>query len=84
MKLPGTSNKTTGWLDASKPFLGEDLRIDGKGCRQGDLSLSGWSINFGELGTSTSAGWVLVRITAGPDWSGYIESITMSPYVPIP
>jgi len=69
----------TGWLDAC---LGYDnaAPIDGKGCLQGDVpgDYSGWVINFGPKSTLFSDGKVLVRITAGPNWNGFIESISLT------
>jgi hypothetical protein len=81
IKLPGTSGKVTGWLDAANPLdPNSDLTTDGKGCLDGDVPTSSngtWIVNLGNKSTSNSGGVVLVRITAGPDWNGYIESITL-------
>ena len=82
IKLPGTSGKVTGWLDAANPLdPNSDLTIDGKGCLDGTsvptTSNQTWIVNLGNKSTSNSGGVVLVRITAGPDWNGYIESITL-------
>jgi len=82
IKLPGTSGKVTGWLDAANPLdPNSDLTLDGKGCLDGTSvptsSNQTWVVNLGNKSTSNSQGVVLVRITAGPDWNGYIESITL-------
>lgn len=76
------NGSVTGWLDASKDFSGTAVLSDGAGCRgqsQNPSSGSSWSINFGARETGNSSGYVLMRITAGKDWSGYIESITLTP-----
>jgi hypothetical protein len=82
IKLPGVSGKVTGWLDAANPLdPNSDLTIDGKGCLDGTsvptTSNQTWIVNLGNKSTSNSQGIVLVRITAGPDWNGYIESIIL-------
>jgi hypothetical protein len=71
----------TGWLDASKDFSGQVTLSDGAGCRgqsQNPISGATWSINFGQRETGNSSGRVLMRITAGPSWTGYIETVTLS------
>lgn len=80
VKLPGSASKITGWIDAVAPLDNKlDLAIDGRGCRDGDIPSSGgtWVVNLNDKSTSNSQGFVLIRITAGPDWNGYIESITL-------
>jgi len=80
VKLPGVSSKITGWIDAVTPLdPNSDLTIDGRGCLDGDVPASGgtWVVNLNDKSTSNSQGFVLIRITAGPDWNGYIESITL-------
>ncbi len=77
-----TSGSVTGWLDATKPFNIGDYE-DGDGCMEGtNVPLSGldWNINFGYQGTKYSGGVILLRITSGPDWTGNINSIQVSPY----
>ena len=72
----------TGWLDACKAYDGTILPNDGQGCLEGNVpttSGSSWKINFGGRNTFYSGGKVLMRITAGRDWTGYIESITIVP-----
>lgn len=77
-----TSGSVTGWMDATKPFdIGN--YDDGDGCMEGTnvpSSGSNWNINFGYQGTKYSGGYILVRITVGPDWTGNINSIQVSPY----
>ena len=75
------SPSVTGWLDATKPFVSSpESYADGVGCLSGSVPASGnsWSINFGHQGTQWSSGWVLMRITAGKDWTGYIDKIEIS------
>ena len=75
------SPSVTGWLDATKPFVSSpESYADGVGCLSGSIPTSGnsWSINFGHQGTQWSSGWVLMRITAGPSWTGYIDKIEIS------
>jgi hypothetical protein len=77
----GGSTSLTGWLDATKPFVSSPVNYaDGAGCLSGSIPSSGgnWSINFGLQGTIWSGGWVLMRITAGPNWTGYIDKIEIS------
>jgi hypothetical protein len=77
----GGSTSTTGWLDATKPFVSSpESYADGVGCLSGSIPTSGnpWIINFGHQGTQWSSGWVLMRITAGKDWKGYIDKIEIS------
>ena len=76
-----SSGSVTGWLDATKPFNLGDYE-DGDGCMEGtNVPSSGlnWDINFGYQGTKYSGGYILIRITAGPDWTGNINSIQVSP-----
>jgi len=75
------NGSVTGWLDASKDFSSQVTLSDGAGCRgqsQNPISGATWSINFGQRETGNSSGRVLMRITAGKDWTGYIETITLS------
>jgi hypothetical protein len=77
----GGSTSLTGWLDATKPFVSSpESYADGVGCLSGSIPASGnsWSINFGHQGTQWSGGWILMRITAGPSWTGYIDKIEIS------
>ena len=76
--LPSVNNAATGWLDATKPALDKEI-ADGDGCLEGAVPSSNgtWKINFGTRNTAHSNGWVLMRFTAGSEWGGYIESITV-------
>ena len=72
----------TGWLDASKNINGTVLPTDGQGCRgqtNNPASNGNWVIDFGDRETAFSNGYILMRITAGKDWKGYIENITITP-----
>ena len=81
--VPGgtvSSGAVTGWLDATKPFTG-DYEAGG-GCLSGTAptaSGADWNIDFGVKGTLFSGGYVLLRITAGKDWTGNISNITFIP-----
>ena len=72
----------TGWLDACLGFTDLTPPTDGKGCLEGNVPSNyvDWKINFGKKSTLFSGGKVLVRITAGPNWNGYIESITITEF----
>ena len=91
-KLPYNSSKgipvgaihaggsVTGWLDATQAF-GIGLYENGDGCLDGTLPVipnTDWKINFGLQSTYYSSGIVLMRITAGPAWTGYIDKIDIS------
>jgi hypothetical protein len=77
--VPGgtqSNGAVTGWLDSTKPFDG--IYSDGSGCLSGDLPVSSgddWMIDFGIKGTEYSGGYVLLRITVGPDYIGNINKI---------
>jgi hypothetical protein len=81
--VPGgtvSSGAVTGWLDATKPFTGN--YEDGDGCLSGTQPTSpggDWLVDFGIKGTQFSGGYVLLRITAGQDWTGNISNITFIP-----
>ena len=68
----------TGWLDATKPSLPNRI-ADGDGCLVGNVPPSNgtWQIGFGTRNTAHSTGWVLLRFTAGSEWTGVIESISV-------
>lgn len=75
--ISGDPGALTGWLDATKGFIPGDFS-DGDGCLDGSVpssTSSTWGINFGAQSTYNSSGIVLMRITAGPSWNGYIDSI---------
>lgn len=81
--VPGGTVSTggvTGWLDATKPFTG--TYEDGDGCLSGVVptaSAADWYVDFGVKGTEFSGGYVLLRVTAGQDWTGNISSIMFIP-----
>lgn len=76
--IGGVGGAATGWLDATKAALPKKF-ADTDGCLVGSVpaSNSTWNISFGERNTSHSNGWVLLRFTAGSEWTGYIESISV-------
>jgi hypothetical protein len=81
--VPGgtvSSGAVTGWLDATLPF--SNVYEDGYGCLSGIVptaSGESWIVDFGIKGTEFANGYVLLRITAGKDWTGNISNITFSP-----
>jgi hypothetical protein len=81
--VPGgtvSSGSVTGWIDATLPFIGS--YEDGDGCLSGIVPTSSggeWLVDFGIKGTEFSGGYVLLRITAGQDWIGNINSISILP-----
>ena len=80
--IGGASGPVTGWLDAVAPFDPAVTPTNGKGCNlTGLVPASGgtWDIQFGGRTTFYSGGVVLVRITAGKDWQGYIQRIELIP-----
>ena len=76
--LSSIGGAATGWLDATKPAIDKKYN-DLDGCLEGAVpgSNSVWKINFGTRNTAHSSGWVLMRFTAGSEWGGYIDSITV-------
>ena len=79
--VPGgtqSSGSITGWLDATHPFQTGQYG-DSSGCLEGNLPMSGqdWLINFGIKGTQYSNGYVLLRITTSPSYTGNISSIEL-------
>jgi hypothetical protein len=78
----GTSigGAATGWLDAYVPFLPDQFQ-NGDGCLEGTRpTTSGnvWKIYFGTRTTAFSNGWVLMRFTAGSEWTGYLSDINVT------
>lgn len=85
--VPGglqTSGSVTGWMDATQPFdpnIGNPYG-DGAGCLEGSVpttSFTDWLINFGQKGSEYSNGYVLLRITVGPSYTGKISQINLEP-----
>lgn len=73
----------TGWMDMTKNFDGAPVSgtpySNGAGARAGAASTTLIPIQFGERNTFSSNGYVLLRITASPDWAGNITNISISP-----
>jgi hypothetical protein len=78
-ELSSIGGAATGWLDAYSPALPRKF-ADRDGCLEGTPPVSSgtWKIDFGTRNTAHSDGWLLMRFTAGSEWAGYIESITIS------
>jgi len=88
VKIPGDS----GWLDLARPAsLSEDITADGSGGFNGgggdvnqtiDTDGTGYGINFRTAtleGTSGgNADYLVVRITAHKDWTGYLSRISFT------
>jgi hypothetical protein len=73
----------TGWMDMTKEFdpappTGSPWR-NGAGVRTGVPSSNKINIDFGNRNTYLSNGYVLLRITAPPSWSGNMDSIFLFP-----
>jgi hypothetical protein len=81
---PTYGYSVTGWMDATKTYNGADPNNwkNGSGCwgSSGTIPASGvtWPIIFGSKSTANSDNIILIRITAGPSWTGSIKSITIS------
>ncbi|NBP58308.1 hypothetical protein EBU71_17615, partial [bacterium] len=74
------SGSITGWLDPTQPFISGNYG-DGDGCLSGTLpTTSGqdWLLDFGIKGTEFSNGYVLLRITVSPSYTGNITSIQLT------
>lgn len=78
---PNTTKNGEGsivWKDAVIAYSGNDADI---GCYAGTYGNSiptNWGITLGTKNTSTSGGAVLIRITASENWTGSIDSITLT------
>ena len=74
VKWPGQ----TGWLDATRVFVSRSI-TDGNG---GSVNVTPMSppgaIRFMVTSGTLTSTYLMVRITAGPDWTGYISRITVS------
>ena len=86
-KIPGK----TAWLDVGTAFASNNPNTDGAGALDGadpgnpavDIAGSGTSVvcNFnGEslIGTTGTAEYVLLRITADEDWLGYLSRLRVA------
>lgn len=71
IKMPGV----TGWLDAKKTFS-RNLN-DGAGGYTSIFAVPG-GMRFWVTSGTTSSNYLLLRITAGPDWRGNINSIIVT------
>ena len=83
VSIPGKS----GFLDLGKPSAGSGNTSDGDGCLSGDLSAT--VVNGGTSNTctfngvtadgtvSTSGEYVVIRISASKDWTGYLDRLSV-------
>jgi hypothetical protein len=81
-KLPGSSIATTGWMDAYSDFA-TGLWTDGSGGRKasngvGQAFSTDWGLTVGTKNTSTSGGYVIIRITVGSSFTGQINDMTFT------
>lgn len=88
VKLPGASNKITGWLDTASPFTltSTNPLVDGTGCldtSQIPIVSGSYDIQIGwpdtNISSSRSNGNLLMRISAPQGWTGNIDSIIVTP-----
>ena len=79
MKAPGNLSNETGWLDCYVDFQTNQWG-DGMGCRS-DAIGSGrnlgtkWGLTIGTKNTVNTNGYILLKITVGSLYTGYISSI---------
>jgi len=79
IKAPGATSKETGWLDAYTDFSTGQWN-DGDGCRNASSGLGRafgvtWGLTIGTKNTANTNGYMLIRITVGPSFNGYIDNI---------
>jgi hypothetical protein len=83
VSIPGK----TGFLDLAKPTAGSGNVSTGDGCLSGDIDQSidsNGAINrctFNGVtvdGTVSGAEYIIIRVTASKDWTGYLEQIAVS------
>jgi hypothetical protein len=91
IKLPGVSSAISGWLDISR-ITGGLLTADNTGIYNGsgvgpippgvlpNLSGTAFALSIGTLNTSSSNGYVILRITAPSKWTGNVDDITFTYY----
>ena len=80
IKAPGSGAAETGWLDAYDDFATGQWN-DGDGARD---SVSGvgrafatlWGLTIGTKNTANTDGYMVIRITVGQTFTGYMDSIT--------
>lgn len=81
-KLPGSVTPTTGWLDAYNNFA-TGVWTDGSGGRKENSGVgrafnTDWGLMTGIRGTSTSGGYVIVRITVAPGSAAVFTGLTFT------
>lgn len=72
------SGGTVEWKDATIAHSGNDADI---GCYAGTYGNSipnNWGMTLGAENTSTSAGYIVIKITAAAGWTGSIDSIDLT------
>jgi hypothetical protein len=91
IKLPGAAAAVSGWLDISRTTAGL-LTADNTGIYNGsgvgpippgtlpNLSGTAFALSIGSLNTSSSGGYVVLRITAPSKWTGNVDAITFTYY----
>lgn len=94
IKLPGAAAAVSGWLDISRTTAGL-LTADNTGIYNGsgisstppipsgtlpNLSGTAFALSIGALNTSSSGGYVVLRITAPSNCTGNVDAITFTYY----
>lgn len=79
IKAPGSAASETGWLDAYSDFATGQWN-DGDGARNaasgaGRSFGTTWGLTIGTKNTANTNGVMLIRITVGSSFTGYIDSI---------
>jgi hypothetical protein len=79
MKVPGNLSTETGWMDCYDDFQTNQWS-DGMGCRSESIGFgrslaTKWGLTIGTKNTVNSDGYILLKITVGPLYNGYINSI---------
>jgi hypothetical protein len=79
MKCPGNLTPETGWMDCYIDFQTNQWG-DGLGCRSATIGLgrdfgTKWGLTIGTKNTVNTSGYILLKITVGPLFTGYINSI---------
>jgi hypothetical protein len=69
----------TGWLDCFSDFETESF-LNGDGCRSATLGLgraldASWGLTIGTKNTANTGGYVVLKITVGPNFTGSISEI---------
>jgi hypothetical protein len=81
-KLPGSGTPTTGWLDAYNDFI-TNTWTDGSGGRKANNGAgrafgTPWGLMTGSRGTSTSGGYVILRITVAQGSAAVFTGLTFT------